>query len=267
MQTQAFDTKPLLRPQQVEKTKEEIATMRAQLASPHIEDKAAVATRLRRVQASFESQVPRAAETAEEEGRMVARSNELLSEFRQGMLSHAEMRQAPDGAVTSHMAWEKANKKKIQEWRNLQYRLRPGDEEAGKIERFRPESSRLNLDSAVIPRKQFFMPPFSAALPVAFSAEQLAYLRSVAPDIADRIGTLDNVQRAEVKEAITGIGLDDKWTPEKRAAAAEAGKRGTPKREALKKRAPMSDERKQQLRDQLAKGRATAAANRAEKAE
>lgn len=231
-QPEVFSTKPLLRPAQVERTKEEISTLKKQLESPHIEDKGAVATRLRRVMASFDAQAPRPPESVDEEGRMVARRDQLQAEFRQGMLSHAEMRQAPDGAVTAHMEWEKNNKKKIQEWRNLQYRLNPGDTECGKIERFRPKTSTLNLDSAVIPGRQFYFGPPNAGLPVTFSDEQIALLRAVDPAFADRLGSLTNVQRSEVKDVLKdgGIGLVREKDPE---AVAE-GYRGVAIREANK---------------------------------
>ena len=81
MQTQQFDTKPLLRPRQVEETKAEIKSMEEKLKSPHTEDKGEVMKQLRRVRQSFEQQVPRGPANGEEEGRMVARSRELLSEI------------------------------------------------------------------------------------------------------------------------------------------------------------------------------------------
>lgn len=229
MQTQAvFDTKPLLRPAQIEDTKSEIKALESKLQSPHIEDKGEVAKQLRRVTASFNAQVPKGPETADEEGRMEARSRDLLNDILSGMPSQEEMRKAPPGAVDKHMAWEKRNKRKILEWKNLQLRLTRGQEpDAANLERHRPTGSTLNMDNAYIPGKMFFMPPANAGLPVAFSEAQLAYLRSVSPEIADQIGLMSNEQRREVKQVLDGgIGL----TP---SPASIAGKKGAEKKRVL----------------------------------
>jgi hypothetical protein len=37
------------------------------------------------------------------------------------MPSQEEMRKAPPGAVDKHMGWEKRNKPKIAEWKNLRF--------------------------------------------------------------------------------------------------------------------------------------------------
>ena len=235
MQVQpAFDTKPLLRPAQIEDAKSEISSAEAKLQSPHIEDKGEVVKQLRRLKKSFAEQVPVAPESGEEEGRMVARSRQLLSEILVGMPSQEEMRKAPPGAVDKHMKWEKRNKPKILEWKNLQLRLTHGqDSEAANLERHRPVTSSLNMDNAYIPGKQFFMPPVNAGLPVAFSDEQLAYLKSQGFEVA----VMDNAQRAQVKEVLVGggIGLDE--PDPRRVAASEAGKRGAAKRDANLKKA------------------------------
>jgi len=47
-----------------------------------------------------------------------------------------------------------------------------------------------------------FLPPEGASRGVAFTEEQLAFLKNVAPDVAEKIGLLSNEQRAEVKEVI-----------------------------------------------------------------
>ena len=139
METQVFDTKPLLRPHQVQEAKDEIKSAEEKLKSPHIEDKGEVAKQLRRMSKAFAEQAPQAPINGEEEGRMVARSKSLLSDILVGMPSQEEMRKAPPGAVDKHMKWEKANKLKILEWKNLQLRLTHGEEsEAAVLERHRP---------------------------------------------------------------------------------------------------------------------------------
>lgn len=202
----------LLRPRQVDDAKHEIKSLEEQLRSPHIEDKGEVNTKLRRVRKSFEQQAPRPAENPAEEDRMVKRSRQLLTEILEGMPSQEEMRKAPPGAVDKHIRWEKANKAKIVEWKNLQLRLTAGsgDNEVANLERFRPRESSLSMDNAVIPGKQYHLPPHDAGLPVTFTSEQLTFLRAHDPELADMIGSLTNRQRAEVKEAINGIGLANK---------------------------------------------------------
>lgn len=239
-----FDTKPLLRPRQIEDTRAEISAAEEKLRSPHIEDKAEVAKQLRRLQQTFESQVPRPPETSDEEGRMTSRSKALLDQILVGMPSQEEMRKAPPGAVDKHTKWERRNKPAIMEWKNLQLRLTHGQEpEAANLERHRPTGSSLNMDNAYIPGKQYYMPPVDAALPVMFSAEQLAILEKLNPAIREQLATLDNTQRASVKDLVNTA----------KSAASIAGKKG-----AEKKKRIMS----QQQKDALAKGRAEAKAKR-----
>lgn len=260
MQAEAavFSTKPLLRPSQVEDTKSEIKALEAKLQSPYIEDKGEVAKQLRRVTKSFEEQVPRPPVDGEEEGRMVARSRDLLNDILQGMPSQEEMRKAPPGAVDKHMKWEKANKARIAEWKNIQLRLTHGQEpDAANLERHRPVGSSLNMDNAYIPGRTFFMPPADAGLPTTFSAEQLAFLRTISPELADQVGLMNNAQRREVKQVLDGgIGLE----PKQPSAASILGKKGVEKREAMKAKRTMTPEHKAKL---LA---AAAAAREAKKA-
>lgn len=247
MQAQAvFDTKPLLRPAQIEDTKSEIKALEAKLQSPHIEDKGEVAKQLRRVTASFETQRPKPPESGEEEGRMVARSRDLLNDILQGMPSQEEMRKAPPGAVDKHMKWEKTNKQKIAEWKNLQLRLTHGTEpDAANLERHRPVGSSLNMDNAYIPGKTFFMPPEGAGIPVMFSNEQLAFLRTISPDLADQVGLMSNDQRRQVKQVLDGgIGLSAEVPAATPSAASIAGHKGAAKKAAMKAKRTLSPEHK-----------------------
>ena len=249
----------LLAPRQVEDYKGEIASLEEQLKSPHIEDKAEVRTKLIRMRRSFEQQVPHAPENAVVEDQLVKRGRQLLSEIVQGMPSQEEMRKAPPGAVDKHRAWEARNKARIVEWKNIQRRLfaGSGDNERANLERYRPKDSTLSMDNAYIPGKQYHLPPEGAGMPVTFSDEQLSVLRGIDPEIAEMVGSMNNRQRAEVKDAIGGIGLADKpvLTQDKQAAS-EAGKRGMAKKREVS----------QAQREALARGRATAAANREKKA-
>jgi len=224
-----FDTKPLLRPHQVEDAKSEIKSLESQLQSPHIEDKGEVHRRLMRVKKNFEEQVPRTPQTGEEEGRMVSRQKQLLDEILVGMPSQEEMRKAPPGAVDKHMAWERRNKAKIAEWKNLRLRLNPGEREAANLERHRPIGSTLNMDNAYITGKRIHIPD-NVGNTVTFSDAQIAALRMVSPQLADALSLMSNAERGQVKEAIAGIGLAEQ------SAASVLGKKGAERRDARKAR-------------------------------
>lgn len=165
---------------------------------------------------------------------MVKRSKELLDDILCGMCSQEEMRFNPNtgglgvGAVGKHMKWERRNKQKILEWKNLQLRLHPGEQDAANLERHRPTRSTLNMDTTQIPRKQFFMPDTNGPA-VPFSDEQISFLRQLSPQLAQSIGLMTNTQRQQVKETIVGIGLAEP------SASSVAGKRGVEKREAKKR--------------------------------
>ncbi len=263
METQPmFDTKPLLRPAQAEEAKAEIKTLEAKLQSPFIENKAEAAKQLRRVRTAVESQLPKPPTSAEEEGRMVARSRDLLNDILVGMPSQEEMRKAPPGAVDKHMQWERRNKQKIQEWKNLQLRLTHGSEpEAANLERHRPTGSTLNMDNAAVAGKQFYLPRGDVGMAVTFSDEQIAAIRALDPETADKLCFMSNDQRAEVKAIIAPetIGLSE--VDKKRAAGGVM----TPERLASQKRpyvrkAPMTDEQRKAFGAKMKAARAAKSA-------
>jgi hypothetical protein len=205
----AVQSKPapaLLRKDQVEEMESEREAANQKLRSSHFQgDKGAVAEQLRALEHQLESQRPRPYSSEEIDGA-VRREAELRGEIRQGMLSQEEMRKCPPGAVDRHRAWEKRNMARIEEWQNIQRRLNAesDDRESASIERFRPTVNSMNLDNAMIPGKQFFLPPAGAAAPVTFSDDQIAVLRALNPAIAEMLATLNNTQRASVKATLTG---------------------------------------------------------------
>jgi len=260
MQTQTvFDTKPLLRPDQVESAKDEIKNLEEKLVNKHIEDKAEVSRQLRRAKKDFENQVPRAP-GVDEEGKMVSRSRDLLDEIVKGMPSQEEMRKNPPGAVDKHRAWERRNKLRILEWKNIMLRLTAGsgDRDAANLERHRPRMSSLNMDNAEIPGKQIYLPETTTGPAAVFSDAQLAVLRQLSPEIADKLASLDNAQRAKVKDVVEGIGL----TVDPVASA--LGKLGVEKRLKGKKgRKPWTADQKAAAILRLAEARAAKAAKKA----
>lgn len=202
MEVTITPTTPLLRPDQVQSAKDEIATLEAKMHNPLIQDKGMVAKQLRQAKKLTELQTPRPPENADEEGRMEKRSRELLEQILEGMPSQEEMRKAPPGAVEKHMRWERHNKQKILEWKNLQLRLKPGEQGAANLEVHRPTASSLNMDNAHIPGKRFFMPAVNGQA-VTFSDEQIAYLK----ELGLEVGLMSNGEREVVKEHIGGVDL------------------------------------------------------------
>lgn len=200
-ETTQFDTKPLLRPAQVEEMEHQVKVGEAKLTNPHIEDKAEARKQLIRARKTLESQRPRPAETPEEEGRMVARSSALLMDILAGMPSQEEMRKAPPGAVDKHMGWEKRNKQKIMEWKNLQLRLKPGEREAANLERHRPTGSTLSMDNAAVPGKYIYIPDNVGAT-VTFNDGEMEQLRALKPGLAETVGSMTNDQRKVVKDML-----------------------------------------------------------------
>lgn len=207
----ASPTAALLRPDQVEEMEGERESLKKILNDREARvDRGAVMDQLRRVDHQLETQRPRPF-AAEELDRAVKREAELRTQWLEGMPSQEEMRKCPPGAVDKHRAWEKRNKVAIAEWQNIQRRLNAGndDRESASIERFRPVSSSLNMQNALIPGKQFFLPPEGVAPGVTFSNAELQILRETNPALADTIGLLNNEQRASVKEMLINNGVFD----------------------------------------------------------
>ena len=201
MEATTFDTKPLLRPHQVEEAEAHVRSAEAKLSNPRIEDKGEARNQLIRSRKSLEEQRPRPPATSEEEGRMVARSGELLSRILAGMPSQEEMRKAPPGAVDKHMGWEKRNKPAIMEWKNLQLRLRPGEREAANLERHRPVGSTLSMDNAFIQGRNIIIPD-AVGVTVVFSDAELGQLDALKPGLRESVGAMTNEQRQVVKDML-----------------------------------------------------------------
>jgi hypothetical protein len=205
-----------LRPDQIIEIENEIKVCEGKLRSPYIQDKGEVHEQLRRMQTQLETQAPKPYK-AEEIDRAVRREAELRVGWQNGMLSQEEMRKSPAGAPDAHRNWEKRNKAKIFEWQNIMRRLHVGtdDTEVASIERFRPTASTMGMHDALIPGKQFFLPPAGAKPAVTFTDEQLAILKNINPEVAAMLATASNEQRAEIKQAISGIGIAATDKPKK----------------------------------------------------
>lgn len=202
--TTAESIKPLLRPDAAAEAKRDIENAEAKLNSPHIQDKKEARNQLIRLRQTTQAQIPKEPANADEEGKLHARSKELLEHIvSDGMLSQAEMRACPPGAPDQHLAWEKRNKAFILEWKNIQLRLRPGEREAANLERHRPTANRLNLDNAYVERKTMFNVDQVETVAVVLSDVELIALEAISPDERARVASMSNVEREVWKKAIT----------------------------------------------------------------
>jgi hypothetical protein len=219
-------TKPLLRPHQVESLKVDEARIEATLNAPEyirrgIQDKGALLKQLQSVKRDLEGSVP-APYAVDRLDSAMHRHDELLEEIRAGMPTQAEMRRRPPGAVDKHMGWERRNKEKILELKNIRLRMHQsgmldaGDgSEVANIERFRPAggTSELAMDGALIQGKNFFMPDRVTPAAVMTESDE-AVLREHDPDLLSQMALLDNESRAKVLGLVRELA---KVAPEEKA--------------------------------------------------
>ena len=230
-----------LRPDQVKLAREEIASLEARLQNPHIQDKGEVRRQLIRVRKQTEEQAPRPPENTGEEEALVKREKELLAEIIPAMCSMEEMRKSPPGAVDKYIKGEGSTsiKTKIIEWKNIRLRLNPGEREIANLERFRPVASTLNMDNAMIPGKQFYMPETNGPS-IIFTDEEMMNLRALKPSLADAVGVMSNEQRALVKDLLEGFNVASKpkrTMSDAHKAAMKAGREAKAAKKAAKKAA------------------------------
>lgn len=123
-----------------------------QLNHPLIEDVPAVRGNLRRIEHALETQAPKRLQ-GQELDKVVRREKELRDMIVPNMLSQAEMRQAPPGAVGREIAFQKRFNSDIIEWKNCRRTIEydSEDPDVANLEIHRPVVSRGNLDNAQIP--------------------------------------------------------------------------------------------------------------------
>lgn len=130
----------LLRFNQREEIKQEIDAMKGMLPKLTGDtDRGQVISRLKRQEKTLQDLTPMTPK-GPAENKLYARIKQLEEQFVPGMLSKEEMRKNPAGAVGAHMRWERANKKKIMEWKNLKMMQDPSsdDPDIANIEILRP---------------------------------------------------------------------------------------------------------------------------------
>lgn len=95
---------------------------------------------IRTLQDDLEENAPPTDLKGETRDALARRHKELRAQIREGMLTHEEMRRNPPGAVDRHRRWEKANKNRILEYKNISRLLEPESDskDLASIEIFRP---------------------------------------------------------------------------------------------------------------------------------
>ena len=115
-------------------------------------DVAEASSRMRRLKKQLEKFSPPEVDGSVKD-KLHKRSQELEEQIIVGMPTAEEMRKNPAGMVGRHMRWEKANKQKILEWKNLQQMLEPdsNDHDLSNFERLRPsgEMDRFRGDAQI----------------------------------------------------------------------------------------------------------------------
>jgi len=143
----------LMRHHQREDAKAEIESMEnmlPQLKTP--KDKGEVTRRIARLQNALVTQSPPELPGAAKD-KLYKESKALEDKLRQGMPSREEMRKNPPGTVGEWMRYEKANKKDILKWKNIQQMLDPtsDDPDLSNVERLRPNGAqdRFRADAQI----------------------------------------------------------------------------------------------------------------------
>lgn len=136
-----------LRPSQRQALEQDYAVAEASLndpmVAPYIEDKARARKQAQDLKRVLDENAPQPY-PKDEINKAAARELELRQEWMQGMLSKEEMRRNRDALHAStamnHLRWEKANKEKILEWKQIKARLEhdSDDPDLCNIERYRP---------------------------------------------------------------------------------------------------------------------------------
>ena len=140
----------LLRKKERNEREDELRRIDQQLAAPAwaasamtAEGRAALSRRKRQLEKELKDWSPRTDISAETRDALSQRAKQLESDIAQGMPTSEVMRRNPVGAVDKHRGWEKRNKDKVLEWKNIQVQLNPDSDEIdlANIERIRPSQT------------------------------------------------------------------------------------------------------------------------------
>lgn len=194
-------TPNLLRPEQVASTREELARLQYTIQQPHAQNKRDIARQIKSLSRTLEELTPQPFTSAQVDAahkRLTFLKEQILA----GMPTQEEMRKAPPGAVSKHMEWERRNKRNIAEYKYLALRMNAGnpDNDVANIERFRPAraSHELNMDNALIPGKDYWLPTGEIDPESVMSDAEADILRTLNPEMHDQMVVLSPSERAAV---------------------------------------------------------------------
>ena len=239
------------RPDQIEETTSEADRLAGMLnAPPHIAGQVSNRQELSRSLANLRRSLDRHSPDpyrGAEMDRAKARAEKLEAEMKAGMPTHEEMRTGGVGMADKLLRWEKKNQKNAIEWKNLQTRMHVTACEGGRIERvkdlgnvdrFRPWGA-ADVPDAQIKRTEFHFPPGPMTQTVVFSDDEIETIKELQPDLAKMLGQMTNEQRALAKSLLENM------------------MNGKPvKSKAVKAKRVYTEAQKQEMRDNLARGRA-----------
>lgn len=80
-----------------------------------------------------------------EKDRLYQRRKDLESKISSGMPTHGEMWKPTKENCLKHLAWEKANKQNIQEFKDVSHKLDPSNPNIGRVEHLRKQGEADKL--------------------------------------------------------------------------------------------------------------------------
>lgn len=263
-------TTPLLRPAQAQEWKEQANALRQMLSAPphianRIEDRGQMTKNLRALEKDLQNQEPRPYDPSELDAA-VSRSDQLKDEILEGMPTQQEMRRNPAGAVDKHRRWEKRNKAKLSEWKNIQLRRHQTGHidlhdatDVANFEQFRPVggSQQLNMHNEQIAGTLQYGPKPGAGPSVIMGEAEAEFLKTIAPDISNQLALMSNEKRQMVKDFINGLQSPAVSVSPEGGQTFDSGVSDVPR---LKRKSGMSEEHRQAASDRM---KARHAANRA----
>jgi hypothetical protein len=214
----------LLRYNQREELKHEIAEADKMLPFANQENKGVIIARRNKTQKQLDTQSPEQL-TGKEKDTLNALEKKLRAKITHNMPTEEVMRKNPAGAVDWHQRWEKANKTAIKMWKNIRIQLNPdsSDRDLANLERYRPsgQTDRMRTDAQIPGLMSFgsIAPedwPFEAPKNTALEQAKRVYSEEEAANAVNQ--ALDDVDE-KLEEAQTVDEVEDK--PDKRQLSAE----------------------------------------------
>lgn len=212
--------KVLLRPHQMVQHEEDLRQCESDLQNAGVKMKGIVRQRKKALEKQYLDQAPQPITDGALRDKVAKRITQLEEQIKVGLPTAEEMRKATNITVEQHRKWERANKPKIKEWRNLLRQLNTDtsdpdthDRSLGDIERLRPMSAqdRLRTDGFItgkmsygaVPQENWdlvFDPPQNTALQQAIRVQEEATIPGPPPPKPKREMTPE--QRARRQEIL-----------------------------------------------------------------